>query len=383
MPGRSNGGQRAALVVGMNSTEERTGGGQGALQSSLAFHQVVQDHRIYYFGIASEFWRRRAHHYREVPRSLWDDVRARCWLRTNFLCLHIDRFLAELDCDFDVVLLGNSRLGYVAGALRNRARCVVTYHANVEADYIRHKYALPVFSWIDGALFRLRERQCADLTDLSLFLSERDRSRHAELYRAPPSLLCPIGTEARAVRKRPASNLRLAFLGSLSYRPNVRALQYIVSQILPHTPHRLLVAGSSPNHRVRTLVRTHAHRIDFHPDFATLDDVVSERDLFLSPLDSGAGMKVKVAQCVSMGTPILGSAETFVGYELLPHYSYLVCGERDDYLRRIRELAEPSRYTSIAVDLRDAWQKRFSTSAVNSSLVTGLKHHLESFNGSA
>jgi hypothetical protein len=382
MPGLGKGRQRTALIVGMNSTEERTGGGQGALQSSLAFHQVVSDHRIYYFGIASEFWRERAHHYRELPRSRWDDIRARCWLRTNFLCLHIDAFLAELDCDFDVVLLGNSRLGYVAGALRNRARRMVTYHANIEADYIRHKYALPVLSWIDGALFRLRERQCAELTDLSLFLSERDRSRHAGLYRTPPSLLCPIGTEARAVRKRPASKLRLAFLGSLAYRPNVRALRYIVSQILPHTPHRLLVAGSSPGHRVLRLVRRHADRIDFHPDFATLDDIVSEHDLFLSPLDAGAGMKVKVAHCISMGTPILGSEETFIGYESLPHHPYLVCAGRDHYLQRIRDLTDPRRYASIAGDLRDAWQQRFSTSAVNGTLVTGLRLHLDVPSGS-
>jgi hypothetical protein len=129
------------------------------------------------------------------------------------------------------------------------------------------------------------------------------------------------------------------------------------------------LAGSNPNAEIRTLVRAHEARIEFHPDFTTLDGIVSDRDVFLSPLDHGAGMKVKVADCIGMGAPILGSAETFVGYEALPHVSYLTCRGRGDYLKRLRELSDPDSYASIAGDLHSAWEEHFSMNASTAKFV--------------
>jgi hypothetical protein len=351
---------RNVLIVCMNSTEGRDGGSNVALQNSLCFYEAFRDARIYYFGLASEYWKARAYHYREVPRRRSDDVLARLRLRANFLCLHIDAFLREIDADFDCVLLSNSRLGYVAQAVRARARVLMTFFANIEVDYIQNKYRTPWVSRIDHFIFRMRERQCARLSDLSLFVTARDVARHDELYGRTRYAMLPVASPERNVIKKHASQLRLAFVGSLSYAPNVEAAQYIVAELLPRTEATLLLAGSNPTPEVTSLVEAHKQRIEFHPNYATLDHVLSDRDVFVSPLAKGAGMKVKVAECLAMAVPILGSEETFIGYEAVPQVAYLTCHTAQDYLTKLAELADPERYAAICRGLHAAWKQHYS-----------------------
>jgi len=356
----------------MNSTEERTGGGNGAMQNSLCFQGVFKNDRIYYFGLASAYWKTRAHSYHEVARSRIDDVAARLLLRTNFLCLRIGRFLREVKCDFDVVLLSNSRLGYVAQSLRSRTRLLMTYYANIEVDFIRHKYRNRLLSLTDLLIFRRREGQCARLTDFSFFITGRDRDRHAALYGACKSAMLPVATPERKLTKKKGGSIRLVFFGSLSYPPNVSAVRYIVENILPRTEYPFLLAGSSPSDEVREMAKSGGSRIEFHPDFATLDGLLSDRDVFISPLAEGAGMKVKVADCLAMGLPILGSEENFVGYESMRHVAYLTCASSEDYLGKIREMDDPEKYAQIGRDLRHSWEEHFSMDASVATFAKAL-----------
>jgi glycosyltransferase involved in cell wall biosynthesis len=52
-----------------------------------------------------------------------------------------------------------------------------------------------------------------------------------------------------------------------------------------------------------------------HSDFADISDIVPRNALFLSPTFHGAGMKVKIAEALSLGLPVVGTDESFVGYD--------------------------------------------------------------------
>jgi len=347
----------------MNSTEERSGGGVGAMQNSRCFYETFQHDRIYYLGPPSAFWESRAHHYCAIERKRRDDVVARALFRANFVCLHIDAFLREVDVQFEYAMLSNSRLGYVAKRIRPRTRALLTYYANIEVDYIKNKYHSRVLTAVDGAIFKLREAQCSRLTDFSLFITQRDRNRYGDLYGTTRHAMLPVATDRRIVEKQPATHARMAFLGSLGYKPNIEATEYIVREILPRTSYRLLLAGSDPSREVCELVAAHRDRIDFHPNFASLDGLLTDRDVLVSPLAHGAGMKVKVADWIAMAMPVLGSAETFVGYDALPHVDYLTCRSADDYILKLQHLAEPQRYSDVSRDLHAAWQRHYSMDA--------------------
>ena len=50
-------------------------------------------------------------------------------------------------------------------------------------------------------------------------------------------------------------------------------------------------------------------------DFDKPEDFLPQNSLMVAPIPTGAGMKVKVAETLSMGLPIVGSDEALVGYD--------------------------------------------------------------------
>ncbi|MCC2728841.1 hypothetical protein LK490_23635, partial [Blautia sp. MSK22_86] len=52
-----------------------------------------------------------------------------------------------------------------------------------------------------------------------------------------------------------------------------------------------------------------------YENFANLESIVPVQAMVIAPIQKGAGMKVKVAETLSMGLMIAASDEALVGYE--------------------------------------------------------------------
>jgi len=63
----------------------------------------------------------------------------------------------------------------------------------------------------------------------------------------------------------------------------------------------------------------------------------------ISPVQTGAGMKVKVAEALSLGLPIIGSPETLIGYEE-------AINDKDNY-RIINKAVKPQDYINHIIKL--------------------------------
>ena len=77
---------------------------------------------------------------------------------------------------------------------------------------------------------------------------------------------------------------------------------------------RLTIAGSKPTLAVKELIKK-ADNITLIEDFDDVKDFISKKSLMIAPIAKGAGMKVKVADTLSMGLMIAASDEALVGYE--------------------------------------------------------------------
>ena len=117
------------------------------------------------------------------------------------------------------------------------------------------------------------------------------------------------------------SNVRnIVFVGSLNYESNVRAVINFIDNVWikyfnNNTKLNLIIAGSNPTKDIEERVK----RLDnciIHKNFKTLEDIIPKHSLMIAPIEKGAGMKVKVAETLSMGLPIVASDEALVGYEL-------------------------------------------------------------------
>ena len=230
----------------------------------------------------------------------------------------------------DVVILGNSRLGFMARWLRTHAPDVrlICHYDNVEADYVGAAWGKakgPVdrlLKHIEGFCVRRDERDAVRYAHDHLVLTQRDQHRLGTLYNQPGGSVqvLPICLNEPAPMQLGYGTgpVQLLFLGSLWYGSNQEAVCWFLDQVWPairtrYPDARMTVAGSRPPEGFKKQV-TDVPGIRLVPDFDRLEDVLLADTIVVAPIRTGAGMKVKVAESLSLGLPVIASEEALVGY---------------------------------------------------------------------
>jgi glycosyltransferase involved in cell wall biosynthesis len=193
---------------------------------------------------------------------------------------------------------------------------------NVELDYIN------VYLSGGGIIGRLKrslefkvvkgdEYTCLKYSDASVFLSTRDLNRTREIYGniIKQHYIVPVCLKIGQPLTLRLSVKTLVFIGSLWSKSNVEAVEWLLDKIIPCYPDvQFLIGGTRPSEQLTRKIKPYKNVL-LHSDFVDISDVVPRNALFLSPAFHGAGMKVKIAEALSLGLPIVGTDESFVGYD--------------------------------------------------------------------
>ncbi|MBC8143219.1 MAG: glycosyltransferase [Armatimonadetes bacterium] len=183
--------------------------------------------------------------------------------------------------------------------------------------------ANPLMRWYAGIEWRkLRRFELATMrrADVSLTVSDEDRDAFVALAPdlADKIVTYPIGvdTDYFAVAERAPDASDLLSIGTMYWMPNVDAATWFVSDILPLVRHakpdaRFVIVGAKPTPEIVALGQRDAGVVvtgtvpDVRPFAATCG-------VFIVPLRSGSGMRVKILNALSMGLPVVS---TTVGAE--------------------------------------------------------------------
>lgn len=77
---------------------------------------------------------------------------------------------------------------------------------------------------------------------------------------------------------------------------------------------QLIIAGRNPSKELIEDIGN-LKNVALVQNFEDISTVIPKKSLMLAPIEKGAGMKVKVAETLSMGLMIAASDEALVGYE--------------------------------------------------------------------
>ncbi|HEX5014975.1 MAG TPA: glycosyltransferase [Candidatus Limnocylindrales bacterium] len=131
--------------------------------------------------------------------------------------------------------------------------------------------------------------------------------------------LIPNGVDADVFRpvERAEEPRTLAFVGAMSFSPNVAAARYLVEQVLPRvtTPDvRVRLVGRSPTPEILQLAARPGVEVT-----GEVDDVRPElaaATLVVCAMVSGSGIKNKVLEAMAMGRPIVATPLAVEGIDL-------------------------------------------------------------------
>lgn len=320
--------------------EERLPGIDGVTQLMVRRYRLADKVRAGLAGAASSLYGL----YREVPPA---------WL-----------------CGFDLAFCEFTKAGPAIHDLSRRVRTVCCVH-NVEADYMRQ--GARGWAWLAALQIRRSEAVALGSSDHVLVMHRHDLARLRELYGCPAADRAHLHPVCAADAGEPAPYCSrqpwLVIPGSLDQRFNEAGILRFLRACWPELRVlgcRLIIAGRSPRPALkREAAAAGATVIENPPSMA---DIVREARVVLVPDAGGAGMKLRVAEALSLGVPVVGTHAGLLGYDDSAEWGCAV-DRIGDMATAARELLrDPARAARCAELARDAWARRYSYPAFRERL---------------
>jgi glycosyltransferase involved in cell wall biosynthesis len=132
----------------------------------------------------------------------------------------------------------------------------------------------------------------------------------------------------------------IAFIGSFGHAPNVEAVRFFSSQVMPHLRRRLpgirfFIYGSQTGPQIEALAADDVIVAGHVDDLAAM---FAKARIFVAPLLSGAGLKAKVLCAMAFGVPSVLSPAAAEGVGGQAGTDYQVAQSADEWARAIHAL---------------------------------------------
>ena len=254
------------------------------------------------------------------------------WFAPDIYRKQIERLKAlglqwvRIDLHWDVVQIEHSYAfqPYATALARHRQPFVLTEH-NVEsslsaATYRRLPVPLRQLACIDHWRYRRWERDVLRRATRLVALTTADAAAFKRLSGRSASLVVN-GTETdafAAVQPNPAAQ-RVMYVGNFEYAPNVDAVAWLLSEIMPRVWKRLPQARLSLcGHAMPATWRKRwpDPRIEWLGYVEQLAAVQARASAFVAPLRDGGGSKLKVIEAMAAGLPLASTAQGVSGLDV-------------------------------------------------------------------
>jgi glycosyltransferase involved in cell wall biosynthesis len=201
---------------------------------------------------------------------------------------------------------------------------------NIEREYLRGIYLDPEYMARNGILENLKNKVKYCIVSISEYLSVKSArkvlvltdhdKKHFSIYCNNVKCIPYYPTLIPRISDFPPSEgVKVIFVGSLGFLPNKDAHDKI-----------LAVAGSVSSDisfhfygNKGSVNESELKNVHYHGFCEELEIAYRDADVFICPIYKGAGMKLKVAESLSYGVPVLLSLHSLRGYEGAPGVSVL------------------------------------------------------------
>jgi len=246
--------------------------------------------------------------------------------------------VAQVNIDeYDAVFVDFSYNDFVAKWAKTLGKKTFVRVHNIERDMVLNTIKTGVLNkyWIraiiNGWIIGYREKRTFRIADEIIFLTHEDMMRGCSLYGKDlkeKSTIIPVCLDqpAASVNEDERGNYILA-TGSLYYGPNAIGIKWFIQNVWRRIQQEgllqgvtLLVAGRKPDPEMVSLCgETENCMLVNSPE--SIEPYFKTAKLYVAPIFSGAGMKVKVAEALSYGLHVVGTHHALIGYEEAVDYT--------------------------------------------------------------
>ena len=257
---------------------------------------------------------------------------------------------------------------------------------NIERDYYKHIDAIrnrkrSLYGYIFWKYTARAEKKCIQRADKVLAITQSDRNRLIELYgeHAEIDLLpvCVKHFDKKRVEELPEPFISIT--GQFSLGPNSEGTIWFLKNVWSNLSeditdkYSLVIAGYKPNKEIKELAESlkNVYLYDT-PDY--IDAYYLQATAYIAPIFYGAGMKVKIAEALSCGLPVVTTEHAFSGYEVAETL-VSVCKNEEEFIEKLNHILSMGVEESGEMRERilDTFEKYFSlesSSTIMEDVVT-------------
>ncbi len=204
----------------------------------------------------------------------------------------------------------------------------------------------------------------------------------SKIVTIPPP--CPVKPPSLASEKD-ESCLAL-FIGRLDMAVNREGFFLFADQVWPHvsaaqrTRMKVVFAGGFPDEQVRR--RASECGIGIHAPLSDTEasQLFAETDIFLSPVASGTGIKIKTLEAMAHGKPMIGFVGAFRGVPVEHGVHALIANSPEEFARLFVELAvDRARRREMGALARELVRVNFDPATLAVRLVSVYSQTAESY----
>jgi hypothetical protein len=212
--------------------------------------------------------------------------------------------------------------------------------------------------------------------------SELTHKAGREVFWTPPAM--PVIRQPRSIAGAP--DWHAVHVGGLDFGPNLQAVRWFRAEVLPlllrlsEGAFKLSIIGYCPPNLEAELQHP---AIDLLGYVESLEPVLGRARMFVAPIISGTGLKIKILDAMARGMPVVATSKAVEGLAVEDRVHAHVTDNPHEFARRVAEVA---RNTDEATKLGEAGQtliaNEFSTAQATAgwrSVILSIQPQAESW----
>ncbi|MDR0438592.1 MAG: glycosyltransferase family 4 protein [Bacteroidales bacterium] len=283
--------------------------------------------------------------------TVWDKIKGLPYIFANYyfgLTPRKVREIYQIAQNKDIVFIDRSIFGIVAKALKKNGYSgkIVSFFHNVEVVYYQAR--IPKYAPYRPFLLHCIDKNDAytiQYSDLTICLNPRDENELLKRYGKKIDAVIPITFEDRHPNETSVSiaSPPVALFFGAYFPANVDGILWFIEHVLPHVDIHLQIVGKGM-YKLACHVETHGRaslqKINIFSDVEDVSPFFEQADFVISPIFKGSGMKVKTCETLMYGKTIIGTTESFEGYNVDFEKVGALANTKDEFIAAIQQISQ-------------------------------------------
>jgi glycosyltransferase involved in cell wall biosynthesis len=221
--------------------------------------------------------------------------------------------------NFDLVYIDHLHLAQYLDCLRIKKGALFTYdehNISSEVSWSNFRISKGVIEklayFLESVKWEAYEKRYLPLFGKILAISEKDRSELTSKGLDPKKIFfLPLPVETEPLFTYQEEEKRILFIGLMSWKPNRDGFWWFYKEIFPGVLERfpqvkLTVIGANPSLKVKRVAREDKN-LEVLGYVQEIEKFVKKTSVFIVPIRSGGGVKVKILTALSFGLPVVST----------------------------------------------------------------------------